>query len=256
MIALNQGAKVSWNKLSDDLRKTWPHLPTPEDVKKEENTLAFDVGPLSVALGMMPRPIPRDSWAESHHRTYIWPTAAEELESHRTHLIATVIGDAPPLEQAKLLTMVTASLVHTCGAPSGVLWGEAGLWVSPQVFRELAVELLPDRLPLLVWLAIHIGKNENGTISGFTRGMQALDLMDFVTENSTDQPNDLMERFYGLAEYLIENGAVVKNGDTIGESASERIQVIYDDSPFGHEQKVMRLDYAAKKKRSWFSSRS
>lgn len=243
MIALNRGSKVSWKAFRNDLATSWPTLPSPRDVKKEENTLSFDMGHMSIAMGMMPGPIPDDSWAPPERQTWIWPDATGEMQDHRTHLIVTVIGDATPLEQSQLLTMVTASLLATCGNPAGVLWGEAGLLVSPAMFREVALEALPIELPLCIWVSIHLGKNEDGTTVGFTRGLQGLDVMDFVTENATDEPADLCERFYGLADYLLTNGPVIEDGHTIGEDADERIQICFDESPFGHECPVMRLNY-------------
>ncbi len=42
---------------------------------------------------------------------------------------------------------------------------------------------------------------------------------------------------------MLENGPVIKDRDTIGEDEHERIRVVYSDSKFGHEEKVMRLVY-------------
>jgi len=42
---------------------------------------------------------------------------------------------------------------------------------------------------------------------------------------------------------VIEDNPVIKDGDTVGEDAIERIRVIYSNSAFGQEGKVMRLEY-------------
>jgi len=256
MIALNRGSKLSWKALQADLASSWPTLPVPKDVKKEENTLSFDVGHLSIAMGMMPGPIPEDSWADPERQTWIWPDAVEQMQDHKSHLIVTAVGDATPLEQSQLLTMVTASLVVACGQPAGILWGDAGLMVSPEVFRDIALETLPSELPLCIWVAVYLGKNEDGTTVGFTRGLQSLDVMDFVTEDATDEPADLCERFYGLADYLLENGPVIEDGHTIGEDARERIRISFEDSPFGHEDPIMRLNFTPAAGHSQFGLRS
>jgi Domain of unknown function (DUF4261) len=54
---------------------------------------------------------------------------------------------------------------------------------------------------------------------------------------------DLRDRFLSLAGYLIENGPVIEDGNTVGADANEKIQVIYSASQFGHDGQVMRLDY-------------
>ncbi|WP_146117602.1 MULTISPECIES: DUF4261 domain-containing protein [Pirellulaceae] len=255
MIALNRGSRVTWKLLRDDLANHWPMLPTPEDVKKQENTLSFDMGSMSIAMGMMPGPIPGDNWATPERQTWIWPDAVEQLQSHRGHLIVTAIGEGSMVEQSKLLTMVTASLLRTVGKPAGVLWGENGLLNSPEMFCDLAEGMLPGEVPFPLWLSVFLGKNSDGTTVGFTQGMGAFDLMDFVTENATDSPDDLSERFYGLADYLVENGPVIEDGHTLGEDAGKRIQVRYCESPFGHERPVMRLDFAPEAGWSSYGSR-
>jgi hypothetical protein len=77
--------------------------------------------------------------------------------------------------------------------------------------------------------------------------------MEFETDDSPEPPGELRERFFGLANYLLDNGLVIKNGDTIGEDANERIRVVYDDSDFGLKGKVMRLEYTPveRKKSRW-----
>ncbi|WIW44632.1 DUF4261 domain-containing protein [Bradyrhizobium sp. 62B] len=52
--------------------------------------------------------------------------------------------------------------------------------------------------------------------------------IEFVTAKLT--LSGLFDKVAGLSAYLIEHGSVVKDGDTIGASASERIQVRYRNS--------------------------
>jgi hypothetical protein len=73
--------------------------------------------------------------------------------------------------------------------------------------------------------------------------MEALGHMEFEALESPETFADLRERFMGLAGYVLENGPVIRDGDTIGEDANERIRVVYSDPAFGHKNKVMRLEY-------------
>jgi hypothetical protein len=83
--------------------------------------------------------------------------------------------------------------------------------------------------------------------------MKALGLMEFESKNAGESPGELRERFLGLAGYLVENGPVINDGDTVGQDANERIRVVYSDSEFGHEGQVMRLVYeAAPPRKSWW----
>ena len=51
---------------------------------------------------------------------------------------------------------------------------------------------------------------------------------------------------------MVENGPVIKDGDTVGEDANERIKVVYAKSAFGHEGRVMRLEYGPAGRKGWF----
>lgn len=132
----------------------------------------------------------------------------------------------------------------------GVFWTHAELVVQPPLFRDFAIEVLER--PLYIWLSLRAGKNAAGKTAGFTIGMESLGHMEFETEDASDSPGDLRERFLALANYVLDNGPVIRDGDTIGEDANERIKVVYAKSAFGREGKVMRLEYApVKKKARW-----
>jgi hypothetical protein len=218
----------------------------------KENTLAFSVGELQVILGLMPAPLPWSDLEGPCATSWLWPKAAEELRPHKQHLIVTVMGEASALERTKLLTQVVASIAATCPQTVGIYWGNATLVISPPVFREFATEMLPDGLPLFIWIDFRVGPGPGGKMAGFTHGMTAFDLMEIETLNSPEQPGELRERLFGLCGYLIENGPVIRDGDTVGEDANEKIRVIYAPSSFGHEGQVMRLDYSTAKKKSWW----
>jgi hypothetical protein len=132
------------------------------------------------------------------------------------------------------------------------MWGKAGHLVSAKVFRGFAEKMLPGGFPLYIWIDFRAGPGPDGKTAGFTRGLDALELMEFETLNSPEPPGELRQRFFGLALYLIQNGLVIQDGDTVGEDENERINVSYAESVFGNEAEVMRLDYeAAARQESW-----
>ena len=177
------------------------------------------------------------------------------MRDHSSHAIVTVMPreDQGAVEKQTLLMQATAALIATTNSARGVYWGASQLVISPEMFCDFAHDVLPDELPLHVWIDFRVGKNENGQIVGFTTGMSALEHMEFETLDSSDPPGELRERLYGLANYVLQNGPVINDGDTIGQDADERIRVKYSDSSFGHEGQVMRLMYERlQQKRSWW----
>lgn len=83
--------------------------------------------------------------------------------------------------------------------------------------------------PLGLWVDI-LPFGSGAKIGAVTMGLSAFvgREIEFVTGKLTLPA--LFDKVAGLSVYLIEHGSVVKDGDTIGASASERIQVRYKNS--------------------------
>lgn len=242
MVALGKNAKVSAQRIRREWEKNWPEMPAPGEPEKKEGTLAFRVGDADVIYGLMPAPIPWSDLEGPCQSSWLWPDAASEMQAHEKHMIVTVSADGDAIERLKVLTQATSALAASCDASVGIYWCDSQVVMSPEMFRDFAVTLLPDELPLYIWVDFRVGKKE-GRTAGFTTGLSALGHMEIETRSSEEPPGELRERMFGLANYLIESGPVIQDGDTIGEDADERIKVVYSDSSFGQSGRVMRLVY-------------
>ena len=227
----------------------WPELGratfSPPADKESICTVDFTNGP-TVFYAHMPAPIPWGDLEGPCATSVLWPHAKTEVSAHRSHVIVTVAGeDLTPIQLSERLTQATAALLMSCDSAIGVYWGNATLVIPKQIFVEFTLEVLPEGPPLFIWLDFRVGPgdNDSGSSSGFTTGMEALGLMEIEAVNVPETVGDLRDRLFGLASYLIENGPVVKDGDTIGGDMTERIRVIYTTSKFGYESDVMRLHY-------------
>jgi hypothetical protein len=136
-----------------------------------------------------------------------------------------------------------------------VLWSQAALLVPSKLFQDFATKIMPGMPPLHIWVDFRCGWTGEGVASGFTQGMRALGHMEFETESALESPGELRERLTMLANYVLEHGPVIRDGDTIGQDENERILVVYAPSVFGSEDDVMRLEYSRPtqiKKKSWW----
>lgn len=255
MLALGPNARISIPTLKEDLQTTWPSLPPVSDPQVQDTNLSMTIGDADVIIAHMPVPIPWSDLEGACQLSWLWKDAEATMRGHTTHAIVTVLSDASPVERAKLLTQVTAALLRASVDPVGVYWGTAALVIAPSMFRKMAVEVLPTDNPLPIWINFAVGPNDDGTFSGFTKGLAAFDLMEFETGNAAESPGELRERLMNLSEYIMENGPVIKDGDTVGTSEAEKITVVYGPSAFGNSGRVMRLNFEAAKpaKKSMFS---
>jgi len=243
MVTFSDDPQSSVADIQRDVSTKWPDLPSATDPDENDDTLSYRIGSTDVIMGKMRAPIPWSDLEGPCATSVLWPKAADELKEHKTHVIVTVMGELDPIELSTRLIQATASLMATSPTALGVFWANATLLVPKDLFIRFAVEVLPHGLPLHICVDFRVGNDGDKSSAGFTAGMAALGHMELEAQNAAEPPGELRERFMGLASYVVENGPVINDGDTVGEDANERIRVVYSDSAFGHEGKVMRLVY-------------
>lgn len=215
------------------------------EAEDSETVMSFDFGDDGcVFLGNMPAPVPWSDLQSIAEASWLWPDAAKILKSHDTHAIVTMTGGQDPIQRVKLMTQVIASVLKATPSALGVYSHNARFCVSSQVFQSFAEEFLPSDVPLTICVNIRTGQNKDGTSMGFTRGLDSLGLMDLECSNANEPASELRARMEGIASYLLENGLIIRDGHTLGETAKEIIRVKYASSKYGHEKDVMQLDYS------------
>jgi Domain of unknown function (DUF4261) len=252
-VLLSEQAEPRDTDIRDFLATSWPDLSPAINFSTGNGTLAFDIGLTQVVLGMMPAPIPWSDLEGPCATSILWPDAAASVKAHTAHIIVTVSGELAPIKLSNILTQVTASVLHATQTALGVYWGNATLLVPKEIFIDFAVDILPKGPPIHIWVDFRIGRDEAGNTSGFTTGMASLGHMEFETQSSPESPSELRERFLTLCGYVLENGPVIRDGNTVGANADEKICVVFADPSFGCKNKVMRLEYKMpeSKKSKW-----
>ncbi|WP_417761662.1 DUF4261 domain-containing protein [Shewanella sp.] len=232
------------NELTAYLREQWVDVPEITAVEADDRAVSFHCGTTLVVIAVMSAELPWSELEGPCHTSWLWPEALTEVKQHRHHMIVTVSDDAlNPVQLSVLLTQITAAVLATTDKALGVYWCNAALLVPRQLFIDFAVEVLPNEVPIYLWVDVRAGQDEGGS-SGFTTGLEALGLMEIEALQTPEPVAELRERLTSLAVYTIQNGPVINDGDTIGESDQERIGVVYSASQFGHEQQVMLLQYS------------
>lgn len=251
MILLRQKIDLSISEIERELRSGYPELEA-SATTGEGVTASFKLKNAELVLGNMPAPIPWPDLEGPCSTSVLWKDAAEQVGAHETHIIVTILSELNRIEQAILLTKATAAVLASSDAAIGVYWGNATLVVPKKIFVEFAGEVLPHGPPLDIWVDFRVGWQTSTTSSGFTQGMEALGHMEMEAQDSPEKPSDLRQRLHGLARYLVQNGPVIRDGDTVGEDARERIRVVYSDSGFAPDKRVMRLQYEETQTKPWW----
>jgi hypothetical protein len=188
-------------------------------------------------------PLPADHLQASYELSWLWPTAEADLRGHTQMMTLSAAGGTVPAERMVALTMLTAAVLGTCPQAPGVLWDAAGHLVRGNVFRAFAAKVMPEQLPLLLWLGIPAWPNPDGTCDGYTVGLRAFGCQEIEVSNAPLSVPELRARVSDLAQNLLANDLNVPDGSTLNVSATQTVLVTYGQSRFGQPGRVMRFQY-------------
>lgn len=262
-------AGVTPEAVRDQMLADWPDLGPitvmpPSDMDDEDDAVAqfsLECGNAIIIVTTMDSQFADDT-ADLCAGSRLWPdTATFDTDYQATTIVAVYFEDedAADIAVRALLTQAMASIIAVSNEAFAVYWGDADHVIIPPLFREMAQEILPNP-PLYLWVAFNAGFREGGEFASTTVGLDSLGLMDIEIPDSSKTPEDTQEFILNLVIYLLESGPVIADGDTVGESETERIRAVYTESMFYPDKTVIQLRNEqsgsdkgnGKPKRSWF----
>lgn len=195
-------------------------------------------------IALMDRPVP-DGEAE-HYEPYSLGTFCKRnsLQAHHAHILIVFHTDEDTPTNTRLLrfTAVLAAIVDSSPA-TGVYWGDAGATHSPDFFIDAAEIDDPTTLPIALWSGLSVAREEDGRISFLSTGMTLLGLPNLYLIAGKESEADAVDNAYNLLHYIAQRGEALPDGDTIGRSETEKIQVRYVPSPTIPEEEVWRVEF-------------
>jgi hypothetical protein len=244
--ALLAGETFDFNALAKRLA-TLPALRGAK-IDVHDGTLSFQAAGEIGAIALMPAPYPWSDLEGPCETSWMWPeeTPATTVRAAKTHLLITVIGGTDDGISRRLLLTQMAADVAASGDVLGIYWPEATLVHFPPVFIEMAKSASDEAPPLLLWIDFRVFANEDGTMGLFTTGMQSIGHMELEIPRITMQPGELREWAMNIAAYLLDNGPVLKDGNTIGATAEAQLRITHADSMLGREEKAIRMEMIEK----------
>lgn len=250
LVALRDPKLPTADQIEDYLGEHWPdapqigpaeEVPTP-DGEQAEGIEVFRFGDGLAAISLMAAPIPFEELEFPCAAAWYWPTAEEEMRTHNSHLlVALVDGPDDPIERHRRLTELVASAAALTDAV-GIFWGSGGNVHESRAFLDSAHQMTADVIPLELWVTIRFVPEDDGSVSCITDGLEEFSLNEIEVVSSRREPQTLLEYVYNVAYYLIENGPVIHEGETIGLNEDERFAVTFEQSRLTDQPRVMRID--------------
>jgi len=216
------------------------------DAGQVDGSLALTSDGLNVMVMPMGVAVPGNDAIENPHISPFWKGDRERFRRHAAHWIVVVFGDEPPMAEAQELSRILVMLSSQIKEVSGICWGPTTMWIDPAEFEKLTNDPeLIGRIP--AWVSVHAG-DMNGQVSGYSSGLDALGFMDIEVFGFNGPAVELMGWIYDLATYIVDRGQVINHGETVGQTAEERIPVRHARSSFDRKQTVMRIECTPQKK--------
>lgn len=253
--------ELTQDALLTQLGADWPDLGAcayedEKDADDGDGGIVLDVDGSLVAVMTSPGQI-GDDLAEIAAHSRLWPKAQEVPVGYDHRAVVTVFtpdasGHEGAIADATLLSQVLASAVAVSASVRAVYLGGAGHVVLPELLRELAQSVLPEPL-LPVWVALNVGSRPDGVLTGHTRGLESLEMMNVEIPESPEDAATTLDRLAGIAAYLLEHGPVIGDGDTIGSTAVAEIVARHRPSQVAEDETVLRLEFGATARKGFFS---
>lgn len=242
MVALREPVLPDAQKIGEKLQEIWPDAPAVEEPGTKDNAVLFRLGESTGVVALMPAPIPEEELEGPCAFAWYWPEAAEVLSQHTAHLVV-IVADPPPnnIQRYSMLTQLVGATAAASDALA-IYWGSAGLILDPGTFLEAGREMGPDRLPLELWISFRFDPQEDGSMSLVTGGMEQFGHKEIEINNSERDPQFIYERVFHIAHYLLENGPVIEDGQTVGMADDERFLVTQGPSHYDETFEVMHID--------------
>lgn len=216
-----------------------------KDISYDKNTVTFSIDGEMGFISFMPAPYPWSDLEGPCATSWMWRDASEVLKKHKRHIIITwMIKSLDEIQISTIVSQLTASVLEEVNG-HGVYWGNAALLNKKDVFCDMVYEIDKIGLPLYLWIDFRVERNRDNSINLITYGLSNFGVMEIEVVNTKKNFGDVLDFVYNISNYLIENGNVIKDGDTIGEDANQRITANHKESVWTNDNRgtVLRVNF-------------
>ncbi|MDR3697887.1 DUF4261 domain-containing protein [Mucilaginibacter sp.] len=222
-------------KIIESLKKLWDLEIT--DFDGDDNVATFKVNGEMVAIANMPVQIPLGDIEGTAKYAYNWPKALDDLKDHTGHAIVSVMaGLKSPLDRFKILSKVLCSILITSNSV-GVYQGSQSLLIPSEQYLNNIEELKDDGTPVFLWIYIGLKQYKTGN-SAYTYGLKDFQKQEIEIIDSSLSLEELLQFLGNIASYVIANDITLKNGETVGYTADQKISVTISKGQFIEGQSI------------------
>ena len=232
--------RVQTAKLSQELVREFG---SSSRIEKEKDGVYFVSAPSCdrAFFSILPIAMAEEEAEKNAEANVFWPQGRQQLDGYNSHVAVGVLSGPESFSQLNIMLTRLARVALRVFNGIAVYWGEGAITNSSSVFMDMSRNMGPDNLPLYLWMRFQVVSPSEGAFELYTRGMAQFGLMDIEVEPCHWQPRELIGFVSNIASYLVNNGAVIKNGDTVGGDEEQMIVVRFGRGKHGGKKPVYRI---------------
>ncbi len=245
MVALRDKVLPPASRILQWLGDSKREIPPLHVVESGADRMTLNLGGATATLSLEPMPIAEAELDAACRTAWYWPEAADRFRGHSAHVPAVLlVEDEDRINAALLLTGLVAA-VAACSSAVGVYWAASGLVQPPEAFVSYCQEGDEEFLPLNLWIDFRLLEGDDGDCALATTGLEDFGHAEIEVQSSRQPPEVVWERAFKMAHYLLENGPILEDGETVDLSDDERMVVHYGPSMWDPSLLVLRLEIDA-----------
>lgn len=245
MVALRDKVLPPASRILDLLQDSIREIPPVSVTDDAGDRMTLTIGDATATLSLEPAPIEAAELDAACRAAWYWPEAAERFRGHAAHVPVVLLAeDEDRVNAALLLTSLVAAVAASSDAV-GVYWAASGLVQPPEAFVSYCQEGDEELLPLNLWIDFRLLEGDDGAYSLATTGLEDFGLSEIEVPPSRHTPELVLERAFKMAHYLLENGPILEDGETVELSDDEKLVVHFGPSMWDPSLSVLRLEIDA-----------
>lgn len=231
-------ADIDFHKVLNYLKEHW-NISLDLTESDNDTILVGSIGESIVALSLIDRPVPEGEAEYYAQGCYMWEDAVNHVKKHQAHIIVSLIANDITTKEAML---IQSQIIDAClqfDQAIGV-YGDEIVWPK-HIYIDIMHDYVKDGiLPIFLWVYLGIVTNEDGNHI-YTLGLKTFGHYEIETLPSNIPLDELHEFLFNIVCYIIDQNAVLRDGETIGMSENQKCQLSLSQGLFLNEQ-TLKLD--------------
>jgi hypothetical protein len=157
-----------------------------------------------------------------------------------------VVFVSSPRESKINVNLVCTKVVKTLASMTraiGIYWGSSSQVINKRTFNVYCTMMKKKTYPVPIWIKVTGFRKKNGTYYVYSVGMHAFGHRELEIQSYKGSFKDVYFFMLDLADYVLKQGKVIKNGDTIGGASKDKLKVIFKKSDINKKINVMSIKF-------------